>query len=412
MQSANFLDKKFFTANRKNLVKSLDAQVPIVLTANGLIQKTRDDDTYPFEQDSSFWYLTGIEEPDLILVIYDNVEFIILPERSRHHEIFSEQLSTNKISESSGIKYVFSSSEGWSKLRSILKKTSTYASIKPPAVYLKNYDTYTNPAKQNLYSRVLAENKSVEFQDISQQIITMRTIKTSAEINMIKKAIKLNGDILKIINQNFSHYDSEHDIAAEFNNFYFKSRVKPAFNPIIASGANATILHYNSNSAKLDKNGLLLIDSGVKTGGYCSDITRTFSLKPTARQQAVYKSVKKVQQFAMELIKPGVSFADYETNVAKKMGEELIELGLIKKIDQQSIRKYYPHGTSHSLGIDVHDPANYGNPMQKNMVITVEPGIYIKEENIGVRIEDDVLITDSGCEVLSQDLQTNINKLV
>jgi Xaa-Pro aminopeptidase len=145
---------------------------------------------------------------------------------------------------------------------------------------------------------------------------------------------------------------------------------------------------------------------------YAADITRTYALGvPSKRQQQVSEAVQDVQKFALKLLKPGTSLRDYEQKVEELMGEKLLELGLIKTAEQRNIRRYYPHSTSHFLGLDVHDVGNYEQPLAAGMVLTVEPGIYIPEEKIGVRIEDDVLITKNGVEVLSKKLPPTLLQL-
>lgn len=156
---------------------------------------------------------------------------------------------------------------------------------------------------------------------------------------------------------------------------------------------------------------MILLDIGAEVEYYSSDISRTLSInhKPTRRQRQVYEAVADVQDYAFSLVKPGISIKDMETKIEHYMGEKLRVLGLINSIDKESVRKYYPHGTSHFLGLDTHDVGFYDKPLEPGMVITVEPGIYIPEENIGVRIEDDVLLTEAGYRLLTNNLPSLIN---
>jgi len=173
----------------------------------------------------------------------------------------------------------------------------------------------------------------------------------------------------------------------------------------VANGINACTIHYNQNNSKLNKKDLLLIDVGAEFNHYASDLTRTFSLSsPSKRQQAVYDAVLDVQTYAISLLKPGVLLDDYENDIEHYMGEKLRELGLIKTINHENVRKYYPYYSSHFLGLNVHDSGLHDRPLEPGMILTVEPGIHIKKENIGVRIEDNVLITEDGCRVLSEKL--------
>ena len=398
------IKSSFFTNNRSELLKKSAGFTPIVIGANGLVQRTRDDEVFPFEQDGNFWYLTGISEPDVILVMGESEEYLILPERNDRHKVFSEQIDKDRLKKISGINKIYEYDEGWEKLAVSLKKSKNFSTITPPEEYLDTYDVYTNPASRSLVKKILATNSGLHQKDLSKEIISLRMIKTDEEINCIRKAISYTGEILTRISENITQYKNEHDIAADLNDFYFRNKLNYAFMPIVAAGKNATILHYKSNKDPIGKKTSVLIDTGVKFNNYCSDITRTIIKDPNARQKAVYQAVADTQAYAMSLLKAGVQMKDYETKVAKFIGSELQKLGLIKEITNESVRKYYPHGTSHSLGIDVHDPADYSLPLKPGMVITVEPGIYIPEENIGVRIEDNVLITKDGIEDLSSSI--------
>lgn len=402
------LSPQFFSSRRKKLLDKLPSDGPIVLSAHGLLKRTRDDDTYPFVQESNFWYLTGLNEPDLVLVIDRKEEYLILPSRSLHHKIFAVQTDPGKLQQISGIKKIYAKKEGWAKLSATLKNTKTFYSQIPPRSYDAGYDAYTNPAARRMIQRIKSINRSLILTDISKDIVRLRMIKTDQEVKNIKTAIDLNAEMLQKVYGNFAEYKSERDIEKDMAIFCLENDVEYSFNPIIAGGKNACVLHYNSNNAKLNNDELVLIDSGIKSGGYCSDITRCFSLYPSSRQLDVYKAVKEVQNFAYSILKPGITFQKYEQSVGLYMTKKLKEIGVIKSEDPKAMRRYYPHGTSHSLGIDVHDPSDYTQPLKENMVITVEPGIYIPEEKIGIRVEDDVLITKTGVEILSKNIPSDL----
>lgn len=180
-----------------------------------------------------------------------------------------------------------------------------------------------------------------------------------------------------------------------------------AYEPIVAAGANALTLHYTRNNNPLPKNGLLLIDAAARVGGYCADITRTYAIgTPTAREVAVHAAVEKAHFAIINLIKPGLALSEYQDKSDEIMKEALRSLGLLKK--PEDYRKYFPHAISHGLGIDVHESFGGYTEFMPGMVLTVEPGIYIPEEGIGVRIEDDILVTETGNENLSGDLPTGL----
>jgi len=179
-----------------------------------------------------------------------------------------------------------------------------------------------------------------------------------------------------------------------------------AFTPIVAAGAQACTIHYVANEAELHQDEFLLMDVGAEWDHYAADISRTIHLgnAPTKRQRQVHAAVKEVQDYGFSLVQPGVKIKDNERLIEHFMGEKLRELGLIKSIESDAVRKYFPHSTSHYLGLDTHDAGDYDRVLEPGVVLTVEPGIYIPEEGIGVRIEDDVLVTESGFEVLSARL--------
>jgi Xaa-Pro aminopeptidase len=178
-----------------------------------------------------------------------------------------------------------------------------------------------------------------------------------------------------------------------------------AFAPIVAGGRRACTLHNVANNAPLSADELIVVDVGAEVEHYAADITRTISPStPSRRQQTVYAAVLETQAYAMELLKPGVLLREYEHQVELFLGEKLRELGLIKTIDHENVRRFCPHATSHFLGLNVHDVGDYERPLEAGVVLTVEPGIYIPEESIGIRIEDDVLITGNGIKNLSRKL--------
>ena len=274
---------------------------------------------------------------------------------------------------------------------------------------------FTNPSRSRLKELLedLAGKGSskIEFVDLRPHFVQMRMIKQDYELAMIRKAIDGTTELFQKIDSILDEAKNEHEIHAEVVKFAINKQMKFAYDPIIAGGPNAVTLHYERTNSKLDKSLPILLDIGLKYRGYSADITRTVCRKPTSRQEAVYNGVLGVQKYAIGLLMPGINLKDYEKRINEYMGEKLIELGLIKTADMESIRKYYPHSTSHFLGIDVHDVADYDRPLEPGMVLTVEPGIYIKDEAIGVRIEDNILITADGNENLSNQLLKELRSL-
>ncbi len=233
-------------------------------------------------------------------------------------------------------------------------------------------------------------------------------VKQPPELIALQQAIDITIDSLQALTavDTFNTYHSEYEFEADLSReFRFRAATGHAFAPIIAGGARACTLHNVSNAAPLMPNSLVVLDVGAEVAHYAADITRTRVYgQPTHRQQEIFDAVLDVQAYALELLKPGTQLKEYEQAVETYMGATLRKLKLITTAGSPDIRKYFPHATSHFLGLDVHDVGDYSLPLTPGVVLTCEPGIYIPEEGIGVRIEDDILITETGNRVLSQRL--------
>jgi Xaa-Pro aminopeptidase len=189
------------------------------------------------------------------------------------------------------------------------------------------------------------------------------------------------------------------------NQFRRKGADDIAFQSVIIAGSETCVIHGHTSKNPLPNKGALLLDVGARLNKYSADISRTYFIgSPTKRQRQVFAAVKEVSEYALSLLKPGVIIRSYEKEVEHFMGEKLRELGLVKSLERENIRKYFPHATSHFLGIDVHDSGDYDLPITPNVTLTVEPGIYIPEEGFGVRIEDDYVITKDSCQLLVDGL--------
>lgn len=401
----------FFKNNRLKLFKQSQADM-IIVTANGLLQKSADEHL-PFGQDSSFWYLTGLNEPDLILVITQNEEFLIVPSHYTYRQSALADLDSELINQTSAITQIFNEKEGWQKVKKDLKKDCKIATLLPAPALMQYYGFYANPARRRLYAKIKRLSNDVIIIDIRQKIATLRMVKQPIEINLIQKALDITIQTLKevLTVKNLKNYHDTRTIEQDIlSGFIRRGGSGHAFDPIIAIGKNATYIHYNKLADSITSGQLMVCDVGSRYMGYNADITRTVvgHSKASHRQQEVYNAVKEIQQETYKLIKAGIKAKDYEHQVETLVGQQLIKLGIIKKLDHQAIKRYYPHTCSHSLGIDTHDPADYNYPLPENMVMTVEPGIYIKEEGIGVRLEDVVRVTKNGCQLMTADLPTSL----
>jgi Xaa-Pro aminopeptidase len=342
-----------------------------------------------------------------------NKEYLILPERQAWQDVYEGKIYEDSIREISGITTILSATDGWKSLRTRLKKVKHVATLSPPPNYVKSHSFYTNPARTNLISRITSINSDIKLLDLGEHMMRLRIIKQPQEIEAIKRAINITISALKEITKpkNLKKYLHEYELEADITKgFRFRGANGNAFNPVIASGSNSTIIHYMSNSGPMVKNGFTVVDVGADVSHYAADISRTVTVsKPTSRQRKIFNAVKAVQDFGISQLKPGVVLNDYEIQVEHYMGEKLRELGLIKSISKEVVRTYYPHRTSHFLGLDVHDVGDYKKPLEPNMVLTCEPGIYIPKEGLGVRIEDDLLITDYGNAMLSNALSRDLD---
>ncbi|MGH7142269.1 MAG: aminopeptidase P N-terminal domain-containing protein [Candidatus Saccharimonadales bacterium] len=402
---------KFFSANRARLKKSLPEETLIVLTANGLLQRGGDT-SFPFCQDASFWYLTGCDEPDILLVFDKDGEYLIVPKREDSRMAFDGMINESELLFVSGVKDILESEKGWERLKPQLIINQHVATLGSAPDYIELLGMYTNPARQRLINSFKSHNPKLKLLDVSQNMIQLRAIKQSLEIQAIQSAIDITSVSLSKIFQlaRQGKFKYEYEIEAELNrDFRRQGAGGHAFAPIIASGERACTLHNVQNSSTLSKGDLMLCDVGANYDHYAADITRTISLSnPSQRQKSVYKAVLETQIFALSLLRPGVMLKDYERQVEKFLGKQLQSLGLIKNISREAVHRFTPHAISHFLGLNAHDIGSYDQPLQAGMVITVEPGIYIKQESIGIRIEDDVLITTEGNQVLSDFLSHSL----
>ncbi len=406
-------ESEFFENNRRRLRILFKGTAPIVLTANGVIQSGADM-TFPFRQDSNFWYLTGIDEPDAILVMDKSKEYIILSEDYVHRAKFDGALTPEQIATISGVADVLDYKAGWARLNLRLKKIKHLATLAVSPPYIKHYGFYTNPARATLVEQIKSVNASIELLDLKQHLTVLRMIKQPDELHAIKRTIAVTAKTLTTVTKkSWTNSTTEQEIDNELLYQFRKHGAdKLAFDNVVAGGKHTTTIHHIPGYATLPKNGLLLLDVGAEVSHYAADISRVYAIgKPSKRTQQVYTHVREVLEQALGMLKPGIIHSKFEEDVEQAVGEKLRQLGLIKTIDRQSVRRYFPHYTSHQLGLDAHDPSDYDKTLLPNMVLAIEPGIYIPEEGIGVRIEENILITPTGIKVLTSGLSRDLLSL-
>ena len=399
------MDSTFFKNNRDQTIRVTNGGL-VVLSAYTLLQRGNDA-AFSFEQEASFWYLTGINHPDWWVIIdgQRGYSWLVAPDVAAVRQIFDGSLSADEAKRISGVNSVVTRDEGEKLLRDLSKKHSiVYTLLEDPNA--GHYDFTLNPAPKKLWNTL--DRIFNEVRDCRLDIARLRAIKQPVEIAAIKKAITLTRKAFDDVKQRLPELKNEYEVEAEFTYSFRKSGASGhAYDPIVASAGNACTLHYCANNARLKNNSLLLIDIGARVGGYSADITRTYAVgTPTKRQIQVCQAVERAHAAIISLLRPGLGVVEYHQQVDVIMKSALSDLGLLKNDDDY--RRYFPHAISHGLGIDAHDPLGRPDEFRPGMVLTVEPGIYIPEEQIGVRIEDDILITDTGHTNLSGALSTSL----
>ncbi len=391
---------QFFINNRTQLLANIKSDL-ILIAANSKILKTPDN-PFQFKQEANFWYLTGIEDPDIVLLVDSQGAYLIKPRMTSYQRIFEGELNDLKLTKTSGIENILTYSEGQQLLKAKLLENKSVATLGED--HNKLYvNIITQNSNKKLNSKIKKFNSKLQIEDLRPVLAALRMIKSPEELSAIRRAVSITKDSLnKLIKSEISNLHSTNQVDAWLDyNFRIQGATSKAFDSTIVQGQQACTIHYPFKDQILNHQELLLIDCGAEFNNYAADISRTFALgRMSSRQKIVYQAVARVQHEAFNLVKPGLFLRDLEQEVVKLIGQELLDLRLIPRIDERLIRDFYPHAFSHSMGLDVHDSANYRLPLAEGMVITVEPGIYIQNEGIAVRIEDDILITKDGIEIL------------
>lgn len=365
-----------------------------------------------FSQDNNFLYFTGLKIPNAILVLIksaDAVQEMLFIERGiPEREVWDgKKMTKDEAQEISEIRRVLYLDEYdatmsmWCPMLNKIHANIGFVALDQPL----NYALYRLEPLRIRFPQI-------QIADITPLITPLRKVKDAWEIEQMQKAIDITGEgILDIIRQaRASMYEYE----LEAMLFYRMQRSGAhhwGFAPIIASGINAATLHYGQNNCRIEEGQLVLMDVGAAYNNYSADVTRCFPVSESFsdRQRQIYQLVLDVQKEIIEMIKPGVSLMDLQVRTRELLAESALAIGLIKDLDE--ITRYYMHGVSHFLGLDTHDLGGRNAILEVGNVITVEPGIYIPEENLGVRIEDDVLVTESGNHVLSHNIPKEISEI-
>jgi len=403
------INKNLFIKNRKKFIAKLKPNSLAIFNSNDIYPVSADS-TLPFAQHRDIFYLSGVDQEESVLVIFPDApkkehrEMLFLKETNEHIAIWEgEKLDKDSAFETSGIKSVFWLDEFDSVLAEIMTQTENVY-INTNEHYRANVETETREAR---FIKTLKNNYPAHTYLRSQPILQrIRSIKEPEEIALIQEACNITEKGLRRVLGFVKPDVTEYEIEAEYIHEFIRNRANGfAYTPIIASGFNACVLHYIENNQVCKDGEIILMDVGASYANYASDMTRCIPVsgKFTNRQKEVYNAVLRVKNAAAKMLVPGTIWAEYHIEVGKLMTKELIGLGLITNEDVKNedpkwpaYKKYFMHGTSHHMGLDTHDYGILTEPMQAGMVFTVEPGIYIQEENLGIRIEDDYVIQEKG----------------
>lgn len=397
---------EFYSKNRKKFMEKLETGSAVVFFSGEAPKKTADE-KYAYSPNRNFLYLTGISEQNIALYMEKTEEghsetLFIFEYDELKAKWVGETVSPQKAENISGIGDIKYLPEFNRFIHTKIKtngKTVFYFDLE------KDSPEGGFGQGGRFAQKMKLEYPEVTVKDAYPIVCGLRVLKTKEEADTIKKAIEITGAGIGRIMQNAKPGMYEYELEAEFNYELKKSGVKDfAFKTILASGKNATVLHYDSNDSKIGKNDLVLLDLGAAWNYYSADISRTFPIsgKFTKRQRQLYDIVLKAHSKVIDLIAPGVHFKALNEAVIELYAVELQKIGLIKSPEE--VKKYYFHGVSHHLGLDTHDVGPRDTYLAEGMILTVEPGLYIAEEGIGIRIEDDVMVTNSGSKVLSKDI--------
>lgn len=409
------MNKNIYKINRDNLLEKIKDNSIVILFAGKSIQKTGDQ-TYPFTPNRNFYYLTGLKEEEHILVMskIDGVKASKLYIKDIDLELekwIGRSIRKEEAIELTGVDEVKFKSQFEGDIHGMItmkEEINIYLDLERMSVNREGTISHRFAKKiMNKYPQVRVNN-------VYSKIGELRLRKSEEEVNKIKEAIEITKSGIELLMKEARVGMKEYELEAYFDfNCKTKGATGLAFTTIAAAGKNATTLHYVDNNSELKDGDLILFDLGAEYNCYNADITRVFPVngKFTERQKEVYNSVLKVNEEIIDLIKPGMKYKEVNEKATDLIAEECIKLGLIK--DKKDVRKYYYHSIGHSLGMDTHDieTPHRDITFEPGVIFTVEPGIYIEEEEIGIRIEDDILVTEEGAINLSKDIIKSVDDI-
>ncbi len=418
------IPRSLFVKNRANFVAKMKPNTIAIMTSND-VKHNNADDVMGFTQNNDLFYLSGINQEDTILVLYpdavskQNKAILFVTETNDQIKIWDgDKLTKSQATAISGIERI--------EWRSEFEKMLQYMAFEADGFYLGHNEhikrvTIDQETQQDRLIKWCKQKYPLhEYHRAAKITRQLRQIKSEVEVTLIQKAVDISIEgflrVLKATKPNIKEYELEAELSY---NLIKSGATRHAFKPIVASGKNACALHYNSNDNLCKEGDMILLDFGVCYGNYNSDTTRCIPVngKFSKRQKEVYAAVLHCLKEGSKLLKPGVLHADYEKNMTSLVEQQLVKLGLLTEESiasqdpkQPLYKKYFMHGTAHHIGLDVHDVGPY-LIIEEGMVFTCEPGIYIAEEQIGCRLENDYLITENGPINLSENMPIEIDDI-
>ena len=411
------LSSTLFIKNRAKLIELLPPKSMVIISSND-IMPTNADGTMGFKQNSDLYYLSGLDQEETLLILYPDApedqykEIAFVKETSELIEIWEgHKFTKQEAIEISGIKNI-----QWSSNFEQVLKTIIYSAEQ---IYLIDNEHIRNSSlvetqNDRLNLEIKEKYPLHKIERLAPLLNIIRMQKETIEIEALQKAIDITEKAFRRILKFTKPGVFEYEVEAEFIHEFIKNRSNGfAYTPIIASGSNACVLHYIENTLACKDGDMLLLDVGACYANYNADMTRTIPVNGrfTKRQKQVYEAVHDVLNFATQIMTSGTYWVDYQKEVEKYMESKLIDLGLFTRNDvekqdkhQPLFKKYFMHGVAHHLGIDVHDVWDKYKPFASGMVLTCEPGIYIREEGLGIRLENNLLITDKGAVNLMNNI--------
>ena len=408
------INQQLFIRNRAKLLKRLKPQALAIVHSNDEMPRNGDQ-TYPYRQNSDMFYLTGLDQEKCILTMCPNhpveaMREIIFVVKTNDLMVtwYGHKYTLEQAGQISGVKTVKWLDDFESSLKDLISRVE--------CVYLNQnenirFSTEVTSRDLRFAQKLRTDYPLHTFERLAPLVNDLRTVKEPEELVMMQKACDITGlaflRVLGFVKPGITEYEVEAEITHEFIR---NGASGHSYAPIIASGASACILHYNENDRICNDGDLILLDFGAEYGNYAADLSRTIPAngKFTPRQRQVYDAVLRVMRKATKMLIPDTTIDKWHAEVCRIMEKELIGLGLFTEADVKNqdasspmFFNYFMHGTGHFLGLDVHDVGSKQMPLREGMVITCEPGIYVKEEGIGIRLENDVMVADEPIDLMA-----------